>query len=309
MFKAIVSDLDGTLLNAHHQLTPYTIRVLRAVAAGGVDLVLASGRPFADVEPLRRQIGLPMYLITSNGAQVHTPEGELLTQTSIAPMLVAELILAGRQASAHINVYRGDEWLVESDNPGLLKMHENSGFSYSKQDLLSLSHQGVIKVFFEGDPKLLGCLEQQLIHQFQGKLEIAFSLPNLLEVMAPGVNKAQALQQVLPRLQVNSAQAMAFGDGLNDLELLQSVGRGLLMKNAHPRLRGALHQHEVIGRHCCDAVACYLQKHLLRDDKGALPVNDPIAPHPCQLACQQQHCDEIRQQIQPLEEPRLIVSV
>jgi hydroxymethylpyrimidine pyrophosphatase-like HAD family hydrolase len=73
------------------------------------------------------------------------------------------------------------------------------------------------------------------LHQALGDhAYITFSADNCLEVMAPGVSKGHALQLVLDELAIDTADCLAFGDGQNDIELLQTVGHPRVMANAHP---------------------------------------------------------------------------
>ena len=59
------------------------------------------------------------------------------------------------------------------------------------------------------------------------------------------------------------SDCIAFGDGMNDVEMLSAAGKGLVMATAHDRVKAALPDHEVIGSHAEEAVARYLEKHLL----------------------------------------------
>ena len=88
-----------------------------------------------------------------------------------------------------------------------------------------------------------------------------FSLPNCFEVMAKGVCKGTALGEVLKRKGLGYQDAMAFGDGMNDLGMLSQVGKGLLMSNADPDLVTQLPQHERVGENNQDGVACYLERY------------------------------------------------
>jgi hypothetical protein len=81
-----------------------------------------------------------------------------------------------------------------------------------------------------------------------------------LEVMAAGVSKGAALGPVLDRLGLSAEEVIAFGDGMNDLELLGQVGKGVLMGNADPRLKAALGHLEVIGNNADESVAGYLDR-------------------------------------------------
>ncbi|MGL4920656.1 MAG: HAD hydrolase family protein, partial [Plesiomonas shigelloides] len=67
-------------------------------------------------------------------------------------------------------------------------------------------------------------------------------------------------EQVLPLKGMTLADCIAFGDGMNDLEMLSMVGKGCVMQNAHQRLKDALPDAEVIGDNADEAVAHYLRR-------------------------------------------------
>ena len=70
-FKAVVSDLDGTLLNTNHVIGEFTIDVLNKLEQKGVDIILATGRNHTDVSSILGKIGAEhAVMITSNGARV-----------------------------------------------------------------------------------------------------------------------------------------------------------------------------------------------------------------------------------------------
>lgn len=59
-FRAIVSDLDGTLLNTNHVVGDFTIETLQKLAAKGVDIMLATGRNHTDLLPILKKSTLKM---------------------------------------------------------------------------------------------------------------------------------------------------------------------------------------------------------------------------------------------------------
>ncbi len=91
-------------------------------------------------------------------------------------------------------------------------------------------------------------------------LNVTFSLPDCLEVMHAGVHKGNAVRAVLEQHGLEMSQAVAFGDGMNDFEMLSMVGRGVVMGNAHDRLKQALPEHEQTLTSDEDGVAVYLEK-------------------------------------------------
>ncbi len=263
MYKLVVCDLDGTLLTPEHRLGDYSQTVLRRVQARSVALVLASGRHFQDIRTFSAQLGGQGCLISSNGAAIHDRDGQLVHCEPLDPECVAGLIAEPGAADVHTNVYRAEEWLVARPEPYLLQYHRDSGFAYRETDLRTMDPSQVLKVFFYGEHARLRRLEQTILARFGQRVTATFSLPVTLEVMARGVSKGAALERVAQRLDIGLVDTIAFGDGLNDRELLKRAGKGVLMENADPRLKESLPLMEVIGNNRDESVARYLERSLL----------------------------------------------
>ncbi|MGL5041144.1 MAG: HAD-IIB family hydrolase, partial [Aeromonas sp.] len=167
MFKVVVSDLDGTLLNKQHQITARTRETLHRLAAQGVKFVVATGRHHIDVRSFRDALGMDIYLITSNGAVVHDKQDQLLFNQPLPVEIAAELIALKRDPAIHLNVYQGDEWVVEEELPWLLQFHDESGFTYRLvDDLTQEPKEQINKVFYIGDHQKLLKIEDQLNAQY-----------------------------------------------------------------------------------------------------------------------------------------------
>ncbi|WP_108652508.1 Cof-type HAD-IIB family hydrolase [Dongshaea marina] len=267
MYKVVVSDLDGTLFNQAHQISPYTRQVIHQLLDQGYKFILATGRHHQDVQKIRSQLGIDCFLITSNGAMVHDKQDNLIHTQSIEPKLVAKLLEIERPTGVHANIYRGDEWFVEQESPDLLEFHPDSAFSYQLCDFRSLDKEGTTKLFFSGSHEELLALEKVFEAQLGDKLHIAFSLPTCLEVMAKGVNKGSALEAVLKVKGFKAEQSVAFGDGMNDYEMLKTAGLGVVMSNAHDRLKQQLPEHPRAGSNDDDGVAHFLNELLFNQQQ------------------------------------------
>jgi Cof subfamily protein (haloacid dehalogenase superfamily) len=225
--------------------------------------MLASGRHFQDIRTLSDQLGGKGCLISSNGAAVHDRQARLVHRTVIDAECVGFLIGDPSFSGIHINVYRSEDWLVERPEPYLLQYHQDSGFGYRITDLANLEPDDILKVFFFGEPAELKRLEGLILERYGDRLSTTFSLPVTLEVMAQGVSKGAALARVAERLGVALGEVIAFGDGMNDREMLQLVGKGVRMANADPRLQEALPHLEEIGNNREESVARYLEELFL----------------------------------------------
>lgn len=263
MYPVVVSDLDGTLLNKQHELSPRTREVIQQLSEKGIKFIFATGRHFQDVERIRAQLGVDMYLITSNGARVHNPKGEMIVQHDIDPGLVHPLLSLRKpfEDTVHTNVYQGEQWLVEVEHEDLHAFSKESGFTYHRTDFDTVATTAIQKIFFvaKSHADLLP-LSDLARERYGDQLYTTYSLPECFEIMAPGVCKGTALAEVLKLKGYGLQDAIAFGDGMNDLEMLSSVGKGVVMGNADPSLVNSLPGYERIG-HCDDhSVAEYLAK-------------------------------------------------
>lgn len=260
MYKVVVSDLDGTLLNSQHRISPRTRHVLHRLVDSGVRFIVATGRHNVDVRSIRDALGLEIYLVTANGAVVHDKQDRAIYNQFIPPELAAEIIREPQPADAICNLFTNDHWFVEQDMPEYLEYHKDTGFSYQVVDMATLDMKGINKIFFIGEHDPLLEFEQRLRTRFSDELSIAFSLPTCLEIMQKGVNKGAAVKAILEQNGFRAEDAIAFGDGMNDFEMLSTVGRGVVMGNAHNRLKEALPNNPQALTCDEDGVAEYLVK-------------------------------------------------
>jgi len=265
--KIVASDLDGTLLAPNHQLSDFTKLTLKKLHDQGYTFIFATGRHHVDVAGIRQIAGIPAYMITSNGARVHDQNDQLMYSQNVPQELVQPVIDIVRQdPNLFIHMYQNEDWLLDREDEMLAKFHSESGFSYKRFEAENAPIEGIAKVFFthpKQDHEYLVTFEQKLIDAFGDKLNIAFSTPWCLEVMAAEVSKGHALDAVAKSLNLTLDNCIAFGDGMNDAEMLAMAGKGLVMGTSHEKVFKALPDNEVIGSSADDAVAHYLEKHLL----------------------------------------------
>ncbi|MFC0179197.1 Cof-type HAD-IIB family hydrolase [Thorsellia kenyensis] len=257
MYSVIASDLDGTLLAPTHTLSAFTRQSLKHLVNQGAKFIFATGRHHVDVKGIKESLGIEAYMITSNGARVHDKEGNLIKKHNLDAQHVQELLqLAVGFDNIYTHIYTGDSWFVDREIIDEEDFFKDSDFSYQIYDPAKVDHDDVYKLFYTTDDPI--CLEpiEKLLHEkFPNQFNTAFSSLNCLEIMAKGVSKGAALQEVLQLKGFTLKDCVAFGDGMNDVEMLEMVGKGHIMQNADVRLKVRLPHLEVIGSNEEDAVA------------------------------------------------------
>lgn len=266
-FHIVASDLDGTLLAPNHQLSDFSKQTLKELHQKGLTFIFATGRHHVDVAGIREIAGIPAYMITSNGARVHDQNDQLMYSKNVPEGLVQDVIDVIRQdQDIFIHMYQNEDWLLDRDDEMLAKFHSESGFSYKRFNAERAPTDGIAKIFFthpEQDHDHLVVFENKLRETFGDQLNIAFSTPWCLEVMAADVSKGEALKAVAESRGLTLDNCIAFGDGMNDVEMLSMAGKGLVMGTSHHKVMDALPYNEVIGSNADDAVAHYLKAHLI----------------------------------------------
>ncbi|MCE0493546.1 Cof-type HAD-IIB family hydrolase [Vibrio salinus] len=267
-YSIVASDLDGTLLNPNHQLSEFTKVTLKELHQQGYTFVFATGRHHVDVAGIREMTGIPAFMVTSNGARVHTPENKLLVNRNIPANLIQDIIdTLKEEDDIYVNIYQNDAWFIDKYCEELHSLHQESGFMFDLFDACKAPTDGVAKIFFihrYKNHELLAKYETLLNERFNGLISVAFSTPWCLEVMEAGTSKGIALKVVAESMEKSLQDCIAFGDGMNDVEMLSMAHKGALMGTAHEKVLTALPNIERIGSSSDDAVPHYLREHLLR---------------------------------------------
>lgn len=263
MFRVVASDLDGTLLNSDHILSAYTKQTLQKLRKQNVHFVFATGRHHIDVAQMRENMEIDAYMITSNGARVHDSDGNLIVSTSLKPKIAFEIAqIAMDDPLVYTHIYRGDEWLINKDDPFSLEFFTESHFKYRLFEPIDFATDDIAKIYFTiTDDSLhphLAELKNKLATLYGNEISMAFSTLDCLEVMGANVSKGSALAAVVKNLGYTLQDTIAFGDGMNDLEMLSMAGKGCIMQNGIAELKQCLPQIEVIGSNADDAVPHYL---------------------------------------------------
>jgi Cof subfamily protein (haloacid dehalogenase superfamily) len=193
---------------------------------------------FQSVRPYARAAGIDDPVVCYQGAVVADPvSGRFLRHEPIPLELAREAIAAVQAEGFPLNCYVDDELYVAE--------HTEASDAYASfqklevhavGDLLAWLAAPPTKLVTVGDPVELDALERRLVERFDGRMYISKSLPYFLEFASPEVTKGSGLAFLAEHLRFAREQTVAFGDGENDVELLEWAGYAVAVENAHERV-------------------------------------------------------------------------
>lgn len=267
MYKIIVIDLDGTLLNSFGEITPKTKDVLQRAIKNGVKVILASGRPVSAIENIATEIGSKEYLISGNGALVYDMrENEVVYDKFLTKEQVLEIVDICEENSIYCNVYTETEVIAKALNYNVLFYHkENAKKPEGKRTSINIvsNLRRYIEDLDENENflKMTVCDPNRLI--FNGiirKLRNINSIDVLdvshmsrktikdgtddvqieyfyTEITNKNVNKWSAIEYLLEKEDIKPEEVMAIGDNVNDKEMIENAGLGVVMGNSSPQMK------------------------------------------------------------------------
>ncbi|MDR2036895.1 MAG: Cof-type HAD-IIB family hydrolase [Bacteroidales bacterium] len=260
MYQAIICDLDGTLLNSQHTISKYTQEVIKAVKEKDMLICIATGRHHPDALAYQQMLGLDSYLITCNGAKIHDEKDREIFSGNMPADIAHDLIHTVVDSEIIRHVFQDEVWYCDQPGEIVTEAYKDSGVIPIDRPF-HLIMGDITRVCFEYRriPNKLFQLEETLIDRFGDQLNICFSSSIFLEVFRKGVSKGAAIQEILRQKGIDMNQTIAFGDSLNDYDMLKTVGKGILMGNSNLSLRHSLPGCEVIDTNDNDGLARYLE--------------------------------------------------
>lgn len=252
---AIVLDIDGTLLNDDKQLTAKTKAALIDAQKKGIKVILASGRPTSGMLKFVDELHMDQFdglIVSYNGALVLdvSSQKELFSQPlsienskSILDHLKSfdvKPMIAKDEYMYVNNVFDGI--LDLGDSGGLFNIieYESRGGNFQlceKEDLAAFVDFPLHKILVAAQPEYLQENWEKILAPFEQSVSGMFSAPMYFEFTDKGIDKANALEQTLKPLGIHKEHIVSFGDGHNDLSLINYAGMGIAMGNAVAELK------------------------------------------------------------------------
>ena len=291
MYKIIAIDLDGTLLNSFGEITQKTKDVLKEAISRGIQVVLASGRPVSAIENIANEIESNEYLISGNGALVYDIQKEKVVYDKfLSKEQVLQIVDVCEENSIYCNVYTETEVIAKSLNYNVLFYHkENAKKAEGKRTNINIVSN--MKKYIEelsDDIKFLKmtvCDSSQMI--FNGIIRKLRNIDTIdvldvshmsrktikdgtdniqieyyyTEITNKNVNKWTAIEYLLELKGIKPEEVMAIGDNVNDKEMVENAGLGVVMGNSSPQMKEIA--DVVVADNNSDGIVEAIEKYIL----------------------------------------------
>lgn len=263
MYKLAAIDLDGTMLNSYGAVTENTKKVIKETINKGTEVIIASGRPIDSIKTIAKEIGSEKYFIAGNGALIYDiKKDEIIYNRYMPKEKVLEIIKICEENSISYNVYTDKTILATALKYNVLYYHkENLKKEENKKTNISIvenMYEYVKKIKEERFLKVTVCDDNQTVFNSiirkirkvsdievldvshmsrkmirQGTEEIPIEY-YYTEISLKNVDKWNAIEFLIEKLNIKKEEVIAIGDNINDKEMIEKSGLGIVMKGSTP---------------------------------------------------------------------------
>jgi Cof subfamily protein (haloacid dehalogenase superfamily) len=271
--RALALDLDGTALRPDLSLSGRTAAGLRAVMDRGIRVILCTGRAVEAAEKYRAALDIRGPGVYFNGAVVADMPGWKTLALTLQDKETAAFCLGlARKTGLYFQAFfpgdqekprqrlmaerRGAEWELYLRHTGI-----PAEIGDLEEALADPALPGCVKTMFIGDGESQNIVRPIIEERYGGKLYIAGTLTQFLEIMNPGVSKGEGLKTALAAGGLDISQVIAFGDEENDLPMFSLASYALAPANAKDTVRRKADR--IIKANTEDGVAAFLEENFL----------------------------------------------
>ena len=274
MIRLIAADLDDTLLDADSDLTPHTLTALRAAMATGCGVALSSGRMLEAMLPFARRIGVNAPMLLYNGAMLYDHNAESTLWAARIPWKTAlGIARLTERMGLYIQLYPGKGYYCSEVTAHTAayarQIHvEATPVHMPMSAWLERNRADMQKMLIIDTPEGADVAQAALREAFGTGASFLKSKAHYVEIAPLGVDKGRSLARLAELLGLSADEVMAFGDGQNDVPMLQYARFGYAMANACPQALACT--AHVAPPNTDDGVARVIEEHLARGQIGPM---------------------------------------
>lgn len=260
LIRLIASDMDGTLLDEHSEVPPETYDLILALREKGVHFAASSGRRFDRLCQFFAPVRDKMDFVAANGAQVYV-DGELVDREVFSHLGIRRLAkTVGKFESLHMALFDDEKSFLLDDEDKFVREIDKDLPNAERIWYLPGPDVSILKISIYCEDGHVMDYAYALSRELGDEFLFAPSGTHWIDALQRGVNKAMGIEQVMAHHGITRDEVMAFGDSMNDYEIIRFVGTGCAMANGRPALKAVANR--VIGYNYDQAVQGEMRKLL-----------------------------------------------
>lgn len=263
MYKMIILDLDGTILNSDRRVSTTTKKYLNILKEKGYIITIATGRIYASALKATEGAEFANYVISDTGSCIYDRSNEnVIYSKYIESTIASDILDYYNEECNYIDIcdkkfiYKYSD--IVEEHPVIITTKDKD---YIMNNCKQISHITISMKSNEAVMKLYDILKQKFSDLDIIIMQDSFSDRKWIEMMAKGVSKYKSIKILSEYLGINNDEIIAFGDGLNDIEMLEKCGYGVALKNALPEVKEKANSITEYD-HNNDGVIKYLKEYL-----------------------------------------------
>ncbi|HWO75963.1 MAG TPA: HAD family hydrolase [Bacillus sp. (in: firmicutes)] len=233
-YKILFLDIDGTILKPDHTYSESTKDAILQLKKKGIEVFIATGRPLHEINELAHELQIDSFIGYNGAFAVY--KNKTILEEPMETSHVKSFLDIAKQNDHEMVLYTSEKnYFTTLDHPlvqnfnKLFDLTQNALFTDTViNEILGIT---VMNVTVSSQASLYELDENIRLSQVHAE-----GAEHAYDIIRTNMNKGVAVKRVLEYLHIPKEQSIAFGDGMNDKEMLQSVGEGFAMGNAHPDL-------------------------------------------------------------------------
>lgn len=237
-YRLIALDIDGTIRSNEYPLSDRTRQAIARVMEAGAVVTLATGRMFHSAVRATAELNIRSPIITFQGAKIADPAtGDVLWHRPLTTDMAREALDALSPWGLEVLAYHGDQVYVSRMTPWVEAYEQrNQAVVRVIEDLKELAANGLTRLVVVGREDEIQRLEAELKAGFDSRLYVTRSLPHFCEILHSEAGKDRALAWLCDYLGVRREETVAFGNGYNDVQMLEWAGLSVAIGGAVPEV-------------------------------------------------------------------------
>lgn len=290
MYKLITIDIDGTLLNSYGEVTEKNKQAIKkAIEEKNIEVVLTSGRMPEAIMPIAKEVNATNYLISGNGAAIYDiNKNKIIYNNYMSKKKTLEIVDICEKNSMFYNIYTNNFILTKSLNYNILFYHNENKknpedkrikinviddmYDYIKKyqgddilkiticdsnELIFRSIMNKLKTIRDIDVLEVAHMSRKIIKHGTEEIEISYFYT---EITNQNVNKWSAIEKLIEKLKIKKEEVLAIGDNINDKEMIENAGVGIVTGNSSPEMKKIA--DEVVASNDESGVAQAIEEHI-----------------------------------------------